>query len=173
MPPIGFAGIWRGRMHYAWIVLTVMFSATLAGVGVRAAPGVMIVPLQRAFGWDVATVSGAISLNIILLGATGPFLTGLIEVIGLKRTMASASHSSCTTSAPPWSIWAATSTLPVHDARPALPEAYTYIAILRKYQVNSAETALFAIAAAMSGFVRFGTTIGSGSRLSAHPVCVA
>jgi len=47
MPPIGFAGIWRGRMHYAWIVLTVMFSATLAGVGVRAAPGVMIVPLQR------------------------------------------------------------------------------------------------------------------------------
>ena len=48
MPPIGFAGIWRGRMHYAWIVLAVMFSATLAGVGVRAAPGVMIVPLQRA-----------------------------------------------------------------------------------------------------------------------------
>jgi hypothetical protein len=30
----------------------------------------MIVPLQRAFGWDVATVSGAVSLNIILLGAT-------------------------------------------------------------------------------------------------------
>jgi MFS family permease len=87
MPPIGFAGIWRGRMHYAWIVLAVMFSATLAGVGVRAAPGVMIVPLQRAFGWDVATVSGAISLNIILLGATGPFLTGLIEVIGLKPTI--------------------------------------------------------------------------------------
>src|SRR5438552_18730577 len=87
MPPIGFAGIWRGRMHYAWIVLAVMFSATLAGVGVRAAPGVMIVPLQRAFGWDVATISGAVSLNIILFGATGPFLTGLIEVIGLKRTI--------------------------------------------------------------------------------------
>ena len=93
MPPIGFAGIWRGRMHYAWIVLAVMFSATLAGVGVRAAPGVMIVPLQRAFGWDVATVSGAISLNIILLGATGPFLTGLIEVIGLKRTILACSFA--------------------------------------------------------------------------------
>ena len=58
MPPIWFAGIWRGRMHYAWIVLTVMFSATLAGVGVRAAPGIMIVPLQRAFGWDVALTVG-------------------------------------------------------------------------------------------------------------------
>ena len=58
----------RGRLHYAWVVLAVMFSATLAGVGVRAAPGVMIVPLQHAFGWNVATISGAVSLNIILLG---------------------------------------------------------------------------------------------------------
>jgi MFS family permease len=47
----------------------------------------MVVPLQQAFGWDIATISGAVSLNIILLGATGPFLTGLIEVIGLKRTI--------------------------------------------------------------------------------------
>src|SRR3984885_9049221 len=76
-----------GRVHYAWIVLAVMFTATLAGVGVRAAPGVMIVPLEHAFGWDVSTISGAISLNIILLGATGPFMTGLMQVVGLKRTM--------------------------------------------------------------------------------------
>src|SRR5580658_5489597 len=78
-----------GRVHYAWVVLAVMFTATLAGVGVRAAPGVMIVPLEHAFGWDVSTISGAISLNIILLGATGPFMTGLIDVIGLKRTVLS------------------------------------------------------------------------------------
>ncbi len=81
------ARLCSGRLHYSWIVLVVMFVSMLAGVGVRAAPGVMIVPLQRAFGWDVATISGAVSLNIILLGATGPFLTGLIDVIGLKRTV--------------------------------------------------------------------------------------
>src|SRR5215471_16700187 len=83
----GFARICRGRLHYAWIVLAVVFSSTLAGVGVRAAPGVMILPLKEAFGWDVGAISGAVSLNIILFGATGPFLTGLIEVIGLKRTI--------------------------------------------------------------------------------------
>src|SRR5215469_7563630 len=83
----GSARLCRRRVHYAWIVLAVMFSATLAGVCVHAAPGIMIVPLQRSFGGDVATISGAVSLNIILLGATGPFLTGLIEVIGLKRTI--------------------------------------------------------------------------------------
>jgi hypothetical protein len=63
-------------MHYAWIVLAVMFSATLAGVGVRAAPGVMIVPLQRAFGWDVATISGAVSLNIFCSASPAPSSPG-------------------------------------------------------------------------------------------------
>ncbi len=87
MMPAVLARVCRGRVHYAWIVLAVMFSATLAGVGVRAAPGVMIIPLERAFGWNVATISGAVSLNIILMGATGPFLTGLIDVVGLKRTI--------------------------------------------------------------------------------------
>src|SRR5258708_19509507 len=47
----------------------------------------MILPLQRTFGWDVSTISGAISINIILLGLTGPFLAGLIDVIGIKRTI--------------------------------------------------------------------------------------
>jgi len=81
------AKLCSGRFHYAWIALAVMFCGMLAGVAVRAAPGVMIVPLQHAFGWDVSTISGAVSLNIILMGATGPFITGLIEVIGIKRTV--------------------------------------------------------------------------------------
>src|SRR6201989_3049936 len=81
------AKVCSGRIHYAWITLAVVFFSMLAGVGVRAAPGVMIVPLQQAFGWDVSTISAAISINIILLGATGPFLTGLMQVVGLKRTM--------------------------------------------------------------------------------------
>ncbi len=82
-----FARFCSGRVHYSWIVLAVMFTATLAGVGVRAAPGVMIVPLEHAFGWDVSTISAAISINIILMGATGPFITGFMEVVGLKRTI--------------------------------------------------------------------------------------
>jgi len=47
----------------------------------------MILPLERAFGWSVGTISAAVSINIILLGFTGPFLTGLVQVIGLKRTI--------------------------------------------------------------------------------------
>ena len=76
-----------GTVHYAWVVLAVVFVAMLAGVGVRAAPGEMILPLQKAFGWDVSTISGAISINIMLMGATAPFVTGLMQAIGLRRTM--------------------------------------------------------------------------------------
>jgi len=85
----GIARLSAGRVHYAWVMLAVMFTAMLSVVGVRAAPGVMIIPLQRAFGWDVSTISAAVSINILLLGLTGPLLTGLIEVIGLKRTILS------------------------------------------------------------------------------------
>jgi MFS family permease len=87
MGPSLVARLFAGRIHYAWIVAAVMFVVILASVGVRAAPGVLIVPLQDAFGWNAAAISGAISLNILLFGLVGPFAAGLFQVIGLKRTV--------------------------------------------------------------------------------------
>ena len=64
---LGTAGFYAGyilavsRLRTRHGTGIVMFTSTLAGVGVRAAPGVMIVPLQRAFGWDVSTISAAIA----------------------------------------------------------------------------------------------------------------
>jgi predicted MFS family arabinose efflux permease len=76
-----------GRVHYAWVVVAIMFTVILASVGVRAAPGVLIVPLEQAFGWSNATISGAISLNILLFGLVGPFATALIQTLGMRRTV--------------------------------------------------------------------------------------
>jgi predicted MFS family arabinose efflux permease len=87
MGPNSIARMVAGRVHYAWIVVAVMFIVILASVGVRAAPGVLIVPLEQSFGWSAAVISGAISLNILLFGLVGPFAAGLIQVIGLKRTV--------------------------------------------------------------------------------------
>ncbi len=87
MNPAALARFCSSRLHYAWVVLAVMFVAVLCGMGVRAAPGVMIVPLERAFGWSVGTISGAVSLNILLLGLLGPFMAALMEGFGLKRTI--------------------------------------------------------------------------------------
>jgi len=87
MGPNSIARMVAGRVHYAWVVVAVMFVVILASVGVRAAPGVLIVPLEQTFGWSAAVISGAISLNILLFGLVGPFAAGLIQVIGLKRTV--------------------------------------------------------------------------------------
>jgi MFS family permease len=87
MGPTLMARLFAGRIHYAWIVVGVMFVVILASVGVRAAPGVLIVPLQDAFGWNAGIVSGAVALNILLFGLVGPFAAGLIQVIGLKQTV--------------------------------------------------------------------------------------
>ena len=82
-----FARLFSGRVHFAWIVVAIMFTVTLVGVGVRAAPSVLLVPLQQAFGWSTDTISGAVSLNILLLGLTGPFITALTQTIGIRRTI--------------------------------------------------------------------------------------
>ena len=81
------AKLCSGHVHYAWVALAVAFTAMMSSVAVRAAPGVMMLPLQRAFGWDLSTISVAVSINVVLLGIAGPFLTGLVQVAGLKRTM--------------------------------------------------------------------------------------
>ncbi len=82
-----FARLFAGRIHYAWIVVAISFTVILIGVGVRAAPSVLLVPLQQTFGWSADTISGAVSLNILLLGVTGPFITALMQTIGIRRTV--------------------------------------------------------------------------------------
>jgi sugar phosphate permease len=80
----------RSRLHYAWVVFAVTFVILLVGAGVRAAPSVLIVPLQTEFGWSSAQISAAIALNIFLYGVLGPFAVAIFERFGLVRTVASA-----------------------------------------------------------------------------------
>lgn len=82
-----FARLIGGRFHYGWIVVGVVFVALLAAAGVRATPGVLIVPLQDAFGWSRATISLAIAINLLLYGLMGPFAAALMQSIGVRRTV--------------------------------------------------------------------------------------
>jgi len=73
------------RIHYAWIVAGVTFFVLLATAGIRATPAVLMVPLEREFGWTRAAISGAIAINIALFGIIGPFAASLIDRYGLRR----------------------------------------------------------------------------------------
>jgi MFS family permease len=77
----------NGRVHYAWVAVGVTFVLLLVAAGVRAAPSVLIVPLEEAFGWSRATISAAIAVNIFLYGLMGPFAAALMQSIGVRRSI--------------------------------------------------------------------------------------
>jgi sugar phosphate permease len=79
-----------GKLHYAWVVAAVTFLTLLAAAGVRATPGVLIVPLETEFGWSRATISFAVGINIFLYGLIGPFAAAVMDRFGLRRTMLAA-----------------------------------------------------------------------------------
>ncbi|QJU56590.1 MFS transporter [Sphingomonas sp. AP4-R1] len=73
--------------HRILAVVGVTFVALLVSAGSRAAPGVLMVPLQTAFGWDRATVSASAAIGIVLYGLVGPFAAALMQSFGIRRTM--------------------------------------------------------------------------------------
>ncbi len=73
--------------HYAWIVVGITFLVLLASAGVRAAPGVLIKPLEGEFGWDRASISLAIAVSILAFGFGAPLSGGLIDRFGPRRVM--------------------------------------------------------------------------------------
>jgi sugar phosphate permease len=77
-----------GRVHYAWIIVAVTFAVAMTSAGVRATPGVLIIPLEHDFHWSRATISFAIGVNLLLYGAVGPFAASLMDRFGVRRMMA-------------------------------------------------------------------------------------
>ncbi|WP_426996667.1 MFS transporter [Pseudarthrobacter sp. N5] len=74
----------RRKLHPAWIVAAVAFLALVGAAGFRAAPGVLMVPLQQEFGWSTTVLSAAVSINLVLFGLTAPFAAALMERFGIR-----------------------------------------------------------------------------------------
>ncbi|WP_051146333.1 MFS transporter, partial [Novosphingobium sp. B-7] len=79
-------GLVPARLHLILIVAAT-FLALLVSAGLRATPGVLMVPLQVNFGWDRATISFAAAIGIFLYGLVGPFAAALMVSFGIRRTM--------------------------------------------------------------------------------------
>jgi sugar phosphate permease len=68
-------------------VAVVAFVAIIGAAGFRATPGVLITPLQDAFGWSRATIASAVSVNLLLFGLTAPFAAALMDRFGMRRVV--------------------------------------------------------------------------------------
>ena len=76
------------RIHRGWYVVATTFLVLLVSAAIRATPGVLIVPLEHELGWSRATLSLAVSVNLLLYGVVGPFGAAVAEKVGVRRTMA-------------------------------------------------------------------------------------
>src|SRR6188768_515960 len=80
----------RPTVHYAWIIAAITFLVLIVTSGVRATPGVLMVPLETEFGWSRTAISAAIAINIALYGLIGPFAASLMDRYGLRRIVLAA-----------------------------------------------------------------------------------
>ena len=75
------------KLHYALVVAGVTFLVLLVGAGMRAVPGVFVVPLENEFGWSRATISLAVGVCIGLYGLMAPFSAATMDRFGVRGTM--------------------------------------------------------------------------------------
>ncbi|TBW40647.1 MFS transporter [Siculibacillus lacustris] len=91
MPSTRFAAaLARRHVHYGWIVAATTFLTMLATAGAMGAPGVLIVPFQKEFGWANADISTALAVRLVLFGLMGPFAAAFLNRFGLRRVVATA-----------------------------------------------------------------------------------
>ena len=76
------------RIHPAWVVAAVAFLALVGSAGFRAAPGVLMLPLEEEFGWSRSLLSLAVSINLVLFGLTAPFAAALMDRFGIRKVTA-------------------------------------------------------------------------------------
>jgi MFS family permease len=81
------AALARRNIHYGWVVVAVTFLTMLVTAAAMGTPGVLIVPLEREFGWDNAQISSALALRIMLYGLFGPFAAAFMNRFGVRRVV--------------------------------------------------------------------------------------
>ncbi|HWD82160.1 MAG TPA: MFS transporter, partial [Kribbella sp.] len=78
------------RVHLAWAVAVVGFVTLIGAAGFRSVPSVLLDPLHEEFGWSHATISTAVSINLLLFGGISPFAAALMDRLGLRKVVCGA-----------------------------------------------------------------------------------
>jgi sugar phosphate permease len=69
------------------VIAATTFVVLLITAGIRATPGLFMVPLEAEFGWSRAVISASIAINIALFGLIGPFAASVMDRWGLRRVV--------------------------------------------------------------------------------------
>jgi MFS family permease len=84
------AWVARRNIHYGWIIVGATLLTTVITAAAMSTPGVLIVPLEKEFGWTDAQISSALALRLMLFGLFGPFAAAFMNRYGVRAVMVSA-----------------------------------------------------------------------------------
>jgi sugar phosphate permease len=78
----------QNRIFYGWwiVVVATFISVITSGIGFYS-HGVILDPIQNRFGWSKGVISTAISLNFVIIGIMGLFISRPIEKYGPRQVM--------------------------------------------------------------------------------------
>ncbi|RZS83266.1 sugar phosphate permease [Phyllobacterium myrsinacearum] len=77
----------RRNIHYGWVVVSVTFLTMLVTAAAVGAPGVLIVPLEKEFGWTTEQIATAFSIRLLLFGLMGPFAAAFMNYFGVRKVV--------------------------------------------------------------------------------------
>ncbi len=78
------------NLHYGWVVAGATFLVMLATAGAMGAPGVILQPLEKEFGWSTEAISAALAVRLALYGLIAPFAAAFINRFGVRAVVVSA-----------------------------------------------------------------------------------
>jgi len=78
------------NLYYGWVVAGATFLVMLATAGAMGAPGVIIQPLEKEFGWSTEQISVALAVRLALYGLIAPFAAAFINRFGVRPVVVTA-----------------------------------------------------------------------------------
>lgn len=77
----------RRGIHYGWVMVALTFVTATCSAAAMSMPGVLVLPIEREFGWSRGQISVAMALLLVLFGAMAPFAGALMLRYGLRRVV--------------------------------------------------------------------------------------
>lgn len=101
----------RRGIHYGWVMVVLTFVTAVCSSAAISLPGVLIVHLNKEFGWTLGEISGSMALMLVLFGGMAPFAGALMLRYGLRRVVAAAAFlvvlalAGATQMTQQWHLW--------------------------------------------------------------------
>ena len=85
-----------GKLHYAWIIVSMLVVVQLVGLSIGMSAGIMVAPLKDpdgSFGWSIGTIGAALATYFLVGAIFSPFAGWLADRYGTRKMMVAAGSS--------------------------------------------------------------------------------